>query len=62
MDKIKINTCAIPDLELKILSSTLLDAVQKFYSEPENVRKFEAWKALRNANAGLEKSTKKNEF
>ena len=62
MDKIKINRIAIPDLELEILASTVIDAAQKFYSDPENIRKFEAWKAQRNADADNKKSSKKSEL
>jgi len=31
------------------LCSTFYDAVNRFYDDPKNVRKFEAWKKARNA-------------
>ena len=62
MDEIRIDTSIIPDLELQILASTVIDAAQKFYSDPENVRKFEEWKAHKNTDASDEKSSKKSEL
>lgn len=33
----------IPQIQLDILSRTLLSAMERFYSEPENLRRFEEW-------------------
>lgn len=33
------------------MARNLLEAVQRFYSDPENVRRFEAWKARKEAEA-----------
>lgn len=46
---VKINVSEIPQIELKLLGRTFLDAVKKFYENPENVRGFEEWKAKRDA-------------
>ena len=43
MDKVKIDVSRIPAIEVKILSRTLLEAVERFYSDPENCRRFEEW-------------------
>lgn len=46
---VKINVSEIPQIELKLLGRTFLDAVKKFYEDPENVKGFEEWKAKRDA-------------
>ena len=33
----------IPKVQLDILSRTLLSAMERFYSEPDNQRRFEEW-------------------
>ena len=33
----------IPKIELDILSRALLTAVERFYSDPDNLRRFEEW-------------------
>lgn len=48
---IHIDTSQIPAIEVKILSSTILKAVQVFYEDPENVRRFEEWRAAREKEA-----------
>lgn len=35
----------IPDHVMDSLARATLEAVQRFYQDPENVRKFEEWKA-----------------
>lgn len=52
MDKIKIDVSRIPAIELKLLCGTLLDAVERFYSDPENQRRFEAWHKSKESNGG----------
>lgn len=47
MNPVKINTKAIPKIEVKLLCSTFLDAVQAFYEDPQNVADFEAWQKRR---------------
>lgn len=44
MKGIKINVDQIPAIDVKLLSATFLEAVQRFYEDPENLRRFEAWK------------------
>ena len=52
MDKVKIDVIRIPAIEVKILCRTLLDAVERFYSDPENRRRFEAWRQSKETNGG----------
>ena len=40
---------SLSDFQMKQLARTLLSACEKFYSNPENVKKYEAWKVARNA-------------
>lgn len=48
---IRIDTSQIPTVEVQILSATVLKSVQAFYEDPENVRRFEAWRAAREKEA-----------
>ena len=43
MKPVKIDTQAIPKVEVKLLCNTILEAVQAFYKDPQNVAAFEAW-------------------
>ena len=45
---VRIDTSQIPAVEVQILSATFLDAVQRFYENPDNIRRFEAWRNKRN--------------
>lgn len=47
---VRIDTSLIPAVEVQILSATFLDAVQRFYENPDNVRRFEEWRNKRNAD------------
>ena len=40
---VRIDTTKIRDADIRPLCATVVDAVNCFYSDPENVRKFEAW-------------------
>ncbi|MCD8054949.1 MAG: hypothetical protein LUF00_13145 [Lachnospiraceae bacterium] len=40
----KIDLSQIPDFELEMLCRSLIKACEKFYSDPKNVERFEAWK------------------
>lgn len=42
----------IPDHIMEDLARGLLEAVDRFYRDPENVRKFEEWKAAKAAKEG----------
>ncbi|MCL1873634.1 MAG: hypothetical protein FWF85_05910 [Clostridiales bacterium] len=44
---IKINTAAIPSIEMRILSNTLIKAVEQFFETPENQADFKRWKKER---------------
>lgn len=44
---VTINPEEIPNLELKLLCSTLLESVQKFFADPKNLAAFEAWSRSR---------------
>lgn len=41
----KIDVSQIPEWQKNQLCRTLLDACKRYYSDPENVRKYEEWKA-----------------
>lgn len=56
---IHIDTSQIPAVEVQILSATFLDAVQKFYDDPENIRRFEEWRAAREKEASNGKISKR---
>lgn len=45
---VHIDTSQIPAIEVQILSATVLGAVQRFYEDPENMRRFEEWRNQRN--------------
>ena len=45
-----LENISIPEFELKQLSRYILKACEKFYSDPDNVRRYEKWKAERDAN------------
>lgn len=47
MEKVKIMTEAIPKIEVALLCSTFLEAVQAYYKDPGNSAAFERWKAAR---------------
>ena len=40
---------SLSDFQMKQLAKALLPACEKFYSDPENIKKYEAWKAARDA-------------
>lgn len=42
-----IDTGSIPDIDRRNLCSTFLSAVQRFYDNPENRKRFEQWKQER---------------
>lgn len=45
LEKVKLS-----DWQIKSLARTLSKACEKFYSVPENIKKFEEWKARKEAN------------
>ena len=45
---IRIDTSQIPAVEVMLLSATVLKAVQAFYEDPENQRRFQEWLNERN--------------
>ena len=47
---IVIDTSKIPRVEVNLLCSTFLSAVQAFYEIPENTRRFKEWRAARMEN------------
>ena len=44
MQQIRIDISQIPAVESQLLGATFFAAVKRFYSNPENVKKFEEWK------------------
>lgn len=47
MDPVKIDTAAMPKIEIRLLCSTFLEQIKAFYEDPENAAAFEAWKKQR---------------
>lgn len=43
MANVKIDCTQIPRVQMDILCRTLLAGIERFYSEPENLRRYEAW-------------------
>jgi len=51
LDKqIKTDASAIPATDLRLLCSTLLDAVKRFYEDPQNIAMYEEWCSNRNGS------------
>ena len=42
---VKINPNLIPGMEKQLLCATFLEAVIRFYENPDNMRAFEKWRA-----------------
>ena len=40
---VRINPNLIPSMEKQLLCATFLEAVIRFYEDPENMRSFERW-------------------
>lgn len=53
---VHIDVSQIPKVELNILCATFLDAVQRFYEDPENRRRFEEWRSKRNGGTTNDRS------
>lgn len=51
-----IDTAQIPAVEIRLLCSTVLDAVTLFYDDPENQHRFDEWKKRRYADKEKEKT------
>ena len=58
---VRIDTSQIPAVEVQILSATFLDAVQRFYENPDNIRRFEEWRNKRNGGKTNEESRKNDQ-
>ena len=42
-ENIKINPALIPKIEARVLCATFLEAVLRFYEDPENAAGFQSW-------------------
>lgn len=40
---VRIDAGSTPKVELRLLCATVLEAVKRFYDDPENIKNFEAW-------------------
>lgn len=47
LEPVKIDLNKVPPAEMRVLCETLLEAVKRFYDDPENRRKYEEWLAKR---------------
>ena len=45
-----LENISIPEFEFKQLSRFILMACKEFYSDPDNVKRYEKWKAEKEAN------------
>lgn len=52
--KNKIDVSLIPLIERKNLGKTFYEALERFYSDPENVKRFEEWKKEQEAREVVE--------
>lgn len=43
ISSVKVDCSKISNTERKLLASTILDAVNRFYDDPVNVKKFNEW-------------------
>ena len=48
---VRIKPNLIPSLEKQLLCATFLEAVIRFYENPDNMRAFERWRAEKGGNA-----------
>jgi len=48
---VRINPNLIPSMEKQLLCATFLEAVIRFYENPENMRAFERWRAEKGGDA-----------
>lgn len=44
MAQAKIRPASIPAVDTRVLCATVLESVERYFSDPENQRRFEAWK------------------
>ena len=51
----------IPKIQVDILSRTLLTAMERFYSDPDNLRRFEEWKQSEEGQACIKRINAKPE-
>lgn len=49
-EKVKINPELIPKIEMHLLCKSLLEAAQRFYADPGNLKAFEEWQKDRNSS------------
>ena len=47
---VRIDPKEIPNMEMKLLCATILDAVIRFYEEPKNMAAFQKWHAEKGEN------------
>lgn len=48
----------IPQIELNILSRTLISAMERFYADPENRKRFEEWEQSDEGKAYIQSANK----
>lgn len=47
MDSIKLDLSQMSRMDRYLLSSTLYNAIKKYYENPDNLRRFEEWQKKR---------------
>lgn len=48
----------VPQIQLDILSRTLISAIERFYADPENRKKFEEWEQSDEGKAYIQSANK----
>ena len=57
MDTINIDLSKMSQIDRRLLSSTLYNAIKKYYENPENLRRFEEWQKKRANSSNFEPFT-----
>ena len=56
MNTVKIDTAAIPKVELRIFCSTIADLAERLMADPKQRAEFEAWQRARQGAAKLKEA------
>ena len=56
VNKSRFDLSQIGDADRLNLSATFLNAVQRFYEDPANIKRFEAWQRAKNGGGGRVKN------
>lgn len=51
---VNIDVSLIPESDVRLLCQTILEAVKKYYADPQNLKHYEEWKKERELNKNKE--------